>query len=248
MAGGRFELSPREPSGTRRVRFVPADRKGVLDAEALASLAAAAEALAGDGETTLAVLEGARPDLFAAGADLETVEALSGAPALDFADRGREALAAWESVPATTVAVVRGGCHGGALDLVLSTDLVLAFPAAAFAHPGAKRGIVTGWAGTVRAARRLAPRALLELFASGDPVPADRALANGIVDAVVSTDEELEELLRSFAGPAGDTVRRLKRTARAVEGLPLRAALSVEEALAALGSAEASRRSSPGRP
>lgn len=211
----------REPgsSGAARLRFHPADRRGVLDEEALASLESECAALAADPAVRLAALEGARDDLFAAGADLDTIAGLDPHAALSFADRGRRALAAWEGLEATTAVVVRGACFGGALDLALASDLILAFPSARFSHPGAHRGIVTGWGGTARAARRLSGAALAALFSDPHPLEAERALANGLVDLVVHADGELEALLTRWAGPEGEPLRALKRVARATDGL-----------------------------
>jgi len=236
VTGARFATA--RSGGLAVVRFEPADRRGVLDEAALASLRQVLAELGADASLRLAVLEGAREDLFAAGADLETVAALTPGAALAFAELGREAIAAWESLEATTVAVVRGACFGGALDLVLASDLIVAFPAARFAHPGVRRGILTGWAGTVRARRRLSPAALHELFVEAEPVVAERALANGLVDLVVGGEEELGLALERWMGPLGDELRRFKRVTRAVEGLSLGTALEVEARLEKLYSGQ----------
>lgn len=230
----RFDLLRASSPGIRTLRFVPADRKGVLTPEALESLRLHVEQLAADPHLRVAVLEGARPDLFAAGADLETIAVLSPHEALAFAEAGRAAFAAWESLGATTVAVVEGACFGGALDLALSSDLIVALPNARFAHPGAHRGIITGWGGTVRARERLSPTSLRELFLEAEPIPAERAFANGLVDVLLPDRSELDGYLARWAGPDGDVLRRLKEVSRATLGLPVGRALVVEERLSQL--------------
>jgi enoyl-CoA hydratase/carnithine racemase len=207
----------------------------VLDRDALAALGAACAALAAEPAVRLVSIEGARADLFAAGADLETIAALTPEEALAFADLGRAALRAWEELDATTVVVVRGACYGGALDLALASDLILAFPGARFAHPGAQRGIVTGWGGTARAARRLSGAALTALFAEPEPLTAERALANGLVDLVLHRETELEEHLARWAGPGGEPLRALKRVARETAGLAPAQAHVVADRLSRLG-------------
>lgn len=221
------QFSLRVDGARADLRFVPADRRGVLDADAMESLMT--RSLEIPPSARLAVLEGARDDLFAAGADLETIAALEPEEAIGFAERGREAIAGWESLAALTVAVVRGACFGGALDVVLATDVVVAFPAARFAHPGARRGIVTGWGGTVRARRRLAPAALERLFVEAEPLDAERAHAEGLVDFLVRSDEEKDRLLDRLAGELGERFTQLKRVVRETEGLTLAQALVVEE-------------------
>ena len=226
----RFELSrSRSAAGRLDLTFVPADRRGVLDRDALESLRSAAEKVASEPSVRLVALHGAREDLFAAGADLDDIALLTPESAGPFAEAGREAFAAWEDLDATTVAVVRGACRGGAVDLVLASDVILAFPGATFAHPGVARGIVTGWGGTVRAARRLSPSSLRSLFIDEEPLSLERAAANGLVDLAVDDEAALDALLSVWSGPAGERLRQFKRVSRSVEGLTLKQALLVEE-------------------
>ncbi len=220
--------------GVASLRFVPADRRGVLDADAFASLESFCRAAKGRPSLRVVLLRGAGDSLFAAGADLGEIAALTPESAGHFADRARDALAAWEALDATTVAHVEGACFGGALDLVLCCDLVLAGPGARFAHPGVSRGIVTGWGGTSRARRRLGEAALMHLFADGGEVDAGRALGNGLADFAVDGPAEALAMAARWAGPGGDALRDLKRVCREVEGLPLSSALAVEERTAEL--------------
>lgn len=241
-----FRPEPSPDPALRILRFVPADRRGVLDADAFRSLASEAVRAASDPAVTLVALVGARPGLFGAGADLEEIARMSPEEARVFAEAARDVLAEWEALAATTVAVVEGACYGGALDLVLACDLIVARPSARFAHPGVRRGIVTGWGGTVRARRRLSEAALHRLFLEGEEVSATRAHANGLVDLVLHEDgPTVERMLARWAGPEGETVRRLKRVSRAVEGLAAPQALVVEERLEALD--EAKGRGAPRR-
>ncbi|KAA0254831.1 enoyl-CoA hydratase/isomerase family protein [Acidobacteria bacterium ACD] len=237
-----FRPEPTPDPALRLLRFVPADRRGVLDADAFRSLAEEAGRAASDPTVTLVALLGARPGLFGAGADLEEIARMGPEEARTFAQSAREVLAAWEALAATTVAVVEGACYGGALDLVLACDLVVARPSARFGHPGVRRGIVTGWGGTARARRRLSEAALHRLFLEGEDLTASRAHANGLVDLVVHEDEPaLERWLSRWAGPEGEPLRRLKSVSRAVEGLALPQALVVEERLGALREADGRR-------
>lgn len=227
----RFELRGEAGVPLCHLRFATEDRRGVLSREVLASLETRLAELAADEVVRLVVLEGAREDLFAAGADLEDIVKLTPQEALDFADAGRRAIGAWGALLPTTVAVVQGACFGGALDLVLASDLIVAYPSARFAHPGVRRGIVTGWGGTVRAGLRLSRPALHRLFVEAEPIGAERAHANGLVDFVVRDPASLEDLLNRWAGPEGDSLRLLKRVSRDVAGLPPAQALRVEERL-----------------
>ncbi|MCC6132836.1 MAG: enoyl-CoA hydratase/isomerase family protein [Acidobacteria bacterium] len=223
----RFVTLPGSP-GSLTLKFVPADRRGVLDHKALGDLA---HALADVDQKTLrvAVLEGARPGLFAAGASLEEVSRLDPETAGAFAERARRAFSLWESLPLTTVAFVDGACFGGALDLVLCADIIAATPRARFGHPGVVRGIVTGWGGTYRVRRRLGEAGLRRLFALAEELDADRAAANGLADILVSERSELEPFVAKWCGEEGDILREIKALSRACEGLSREQALALEE-------------------
>jgi enoyl-CoA hydratase len=224
----RLESDSAHPA-VRHLRFQPEDRRGALTRAALSSLSDAIGALARDAEARVIALHGAGEELFASGAALEEIATLEADNAGAFADLGRGVLAEWEDLDATTVAVVRGVCYGGAVDLALASDLVVAFPAARFAHPGVLRGIVTGWGGTARARRRLSPAALHALFAEAEPLGAEGALANGLADVLLEDERSLEAELARWAGASGDALRSLKRVTRATEGLTQAQALTVEE-------------------
>lgn len=221
----RFERTVCGPRAT--LRFVPAGRSAVLSTEALDSLREEAERLSA--HPGVVVLEGAREDLFSPGADLTALGALEPWAVPEFAERGRQAFLAFSRIPALTVAVVRGPCFGGALDLVLSADVVVALPAARFAHPGVKRGIVTGWGGTLTASRRLAGANLRRLFLEAEIFSAEVALDCGLVDAVVPGDCALEELLLGLEGPSGRVLRDLRGAVSHLEGLSPALAIHLEE-------------------
>jgi enoyl-CoA hydratase len=86
-----------------------------------------------------------------------------------------------------------GYCLGGGLDLALACDRRIASPNAVFGHRGTTLGLMTGWGGTQRLPRLIGKARALEIFLTAAKVPADRALAMGLVDAV-SDDPEAAAL------------------------------------------------------
>ncbi len=123
-------------------------------------------------------------DAFAAGADIRELGALTPETAVAFARRGQRLMQLIADAPQLTVAAVNGYCMGGGLDLALACDLRCASPAAVFAHPGARLGIITGWGGTQRLPRLIGETRALEMFATGRRVTADEAHAIGLVNRV----------------------------------------------------------------
>jgi enoyl-CoA hydratase len=131
--------------------------------------------------------------IFSVGADLNEVAQLTPVAAFDFSRRGQATLnllSRRSAQDALTIAAIDGHCLGGGLDLALACDLRLAAPRSTFAHPGAKRGIITGWGGTARLPRLIGRTEALRLLLTGDRIDAQEALRIGLVnelcDAVIA--------------------------------------------------------------
>lgn len=123
-------------------------------------------------------------DVFASGADLREIAAVTANEAPQFAERGQRLMQSLADLPQTTVAAINGYCFGGALDLALACDRRIASPNAQFAHPGAGLGIITGWGGTQRLPRLIGTANALEMFFTASPIDAHRALAIGLIDEI----------------------------------------------------------------
>ena len=161
----------------------------------LRGLAAAPQPRDRETPQPLLVLRSARPRLFAAGADMAEMRGFGAGDAEELARLGQEVMAAIERLPFVTVAIIDGDCFGGALDLALAFDLRFATPVSRFSHPGAKIGIVTGFGGTSRWRKVLAPPAAKQLFLANRVLTAEEALSIGLVDRIgESCDDEIQRL------------------------------------------------------
>lgn len=166
------------------VTIARASAFNTLSIDTLEALDEAFVSLSTDEACTGIVVTGEGGASFAAGADLNEVGALSPREALGFAARGQRVFDRIERAPQLVIAAIDGYCMGGGLDLALACDVRHASPTSVFAHPGAKRGIVTGFGGTGRLPRLVGRTNALELFATGRRVAASEALAIGLVDRV----------------------------------------------------------------
>jgi len=153
----------------------------LLSSAALRWLRAEVEASA---ECSIVVFRSGRPNVFAAGADMNEMARFSPAEAAEFSRLGQETFAAIERMPCLTIAAIDGDCFGGALDLILSFDLRFATERSRFSHPGAKLGIVTGFGGTSRWRRIIDSRSARRLFLANEVLSASDALSLGIIDAL----------------------------------------------------------------
>ncbi|MDQ3918402.1 MAG: enoyl-CoA hydratase/isomerase family protein [Acidobacteriota bacterium] len=135
-------------------------------------------------DRTEAVIFTGTGDVFASGADIRELRALTPDSAREFAARGQRLFNLIADARRLTIAAVDGYCMGGGLDLALSCRLRVASPRAVFAHPGARLGIITGWGGTQRLPQLVGAARALEMFTTARRVHADEALEIGLVSRV----------------------------------------------------------------
>lgn len=123
-----------------------------------------------------------KENVFASGADLREIAAVTPETAKEFARRGQNLM---NKISQTfSIAAVNGFCFGGALDLALACSTRIASPNALFSHPGADLGIMTGWGGTQRLPRLIGEAKALEMFMTAKRVSAGEALQIGLIDRV----------------------------------------------------------------
>jgi len=161
------------------VGIVSFDRP-VLSEAVLAELDRCLDVLARGTACSPIVLRSAHPTIFLAGADLAEIAALDDRSCAAYARRGRAVLERLTSHPAPTVAAVHGSCSGGGFDLVLACDWIVAGGAASFSHPGVRRGLVTGWGGTVRLPAAIGRTAAGRALLGGAPISSHELAMRGV--------------------------------------------------------------------
>lgn len=124
-------------------------------------------------------------EVFASGADLRELSALTPASAREFAVRGQRLFQKIADATQLTIAAINGYCMGGGLDLALCCDVRCASPKAVFAHPGAQRGIITGWGGTQRLPRLIGTARALEMFTTASRLDGCHAEEIGLISHLV---------------------------------------------------------------
>ena len=165
------------------LRMISDDGTNRLTSERVRALEESLRQLASDRPARL-ILSG-NTHFFSAGADLHEIAAIAGAEAVRFALMGQALMNAVAGFPAPTIAAIHGYCMGGGLDLALACQRRIAGPHAIFGHRGAALGLITGWGGTQRLPRIVGKARALEMFIAAEKLNARRALAFGLVEAVV---------------------------------------------------------------
>jgi len=97
------------------------------------------------------------------------------------------------------ICAVQGGCIGGALDLATACDIRLATADAFFSLQEIHIGMAADLGVLQRLPRIVAPGVARQMAYTGERVPADRALAIGLVNAVLPDAEALHAHAMSLA-------------------------------------------------
>lgn len=204
-----------------RVRVVTIDnapKRNALDFPSLAEIDAACSAVARDGVRCL-VFRGAGDKAFCSGFDIEAIP--TGPQEGDRPDLAVErTMEAVEAVRCPTIAFLNGSAFGAGGELAATCDLRVAREGISFGMPPAKLGVVYPVGGMRRFLSLLGPARAKELFFTGRPVDAERALAIGLVDRLLpAADAEAAALALAdeIAQNAPLAVQGMKRILRLLE-------------------------------
>lgn len=103
-----------------------------------------------------------------------------------------------QSCPAPVIAQLTGTAWGGGADLALRCDIAVAIPACTLAFTPARLGLPYNPDGLLNVLNRGGLNLAMEMFATGNPVPAERALQAGLLNHVVP-EAEVESFVRTMA-------------------------------------------------
>ena len=163
------------------VTFENVGRRNALSLSLLSALSRTIDdARAGDFRAV--VLAGAG-DAFSAGADLADLTGTIADRAVD--DAIRCAAASIRECPVPVIAAVEGPCIGGALELALNCDVIVAAEGAYFALPATELGLLYDPRAVARLRLRLSPAALRWLLLIGEQIDSRDGAAMGLVARVV---------------------------------------------------------------
>jgi enoyl-CoA hydratase len=210
-------------------------REAVLNAlssQVMAELTHAAGELEISTDVRCVILTGAGEKSFVAGADIAEMQELTPLQAQAFAEMGGALGTAIETSEKAWIAAVNGFAFGGGCELALACDFIHASEKAKFGQPEVKLGVIPGFGGTQRLARRVGVAKAKELCMTGDTIPAVEALRIGLADAVWPHAElmtKVKELAARIAANGPLAVAECKRLIHQGQSTTLEHALALEQ-------------------
>lgn len=190
-----------EYSSEGRVAIITLNRpeaRNAVNGDVATGLEAAVDRLEDDPEVWVGILtantDGQERPVFCAGADLKAIN--SGQAGSLGTARGGFAGFVYRERRKPIIVAVDGLATAGGCEIVLAADLVVATNRSAFGLAEVKRNLIAGAGGLFRLPRAIGQAAAMEAILTGEPIPAERAFALGLVSRLVEPGEALAEARR----------------------------------------------------
>ncbi len=139
-----------------------------------------------------AVITGAGPKAFVAGADISEFAGMNKAEAMAMAKRGQDVFFKIENCKKPVVAAVNGFALGGGCELAMACHFRLCSENAKFGQPEVNLGLIPGYGGTQRLTQLIGKGKSMELQMTAHLIDANEALQLGLINHVTSAESLLE--------------------------------------------------------
>ena len=207
------------------------DKLNALNAQVISDLGGAIDRVRQLPEIRAAIITGAGPKAFVAGADISEFQNVNGVAARKLSAKGSGIFRSIEKSPKPFIAAVNGFALGGGCELAMACHIRLASENARFGQPEVKLGIPPGYGGTIRLGRLIGKGRALELLTGGGMIDAKEADRIGLVNHVYSADQlmaEAEKLARAILANAPLAVAACIELANLSQTMAMDDALSLE--------------------
>jgi enoyl-CoA hydratase len=200
MAGNALLIDVKGP--VLKLTINRPDKRNALSLALLDEIGATLAKHAGNAAIKCAVITAEGDKCFAAGGDLQELDAIrSEADTRAMSRRGRAALDRVRAFPVPVVAALNGHALGGGAELAVACDLRVAAPHAEVGFLQAQLNVTTAWGGGIDLALTVGDRRALRILATSARLEAGRALDLGLVDWVCAPGQALDGCVETFLAP-----------------------------------------------
>jgi enoyl-CoA hydratase len=169
------------------------DKLNALNQTVMAELESAIDEVYSNPAIQTAIITGAGPKSFVAGADISGFQGLTKAQGVALAKKGQDIFLKIENSPKPIVAAVNGFALGGGCELALACHFRLCSGNAKFGQPEVNLGMIPGYGGTQRLTQLIGKGYAMELMMSATLIGAEEALRIGLVNHVTSPESLLDK-------------------------------------------------------
>lgn len=170
------------------------DKLNALNKDVITELSAALDEVYNNPGIRSAIITGAGPKAFVAGADITEFLSLDAAGGKELAQKGQDMVfSKIENAPKPIVAAVNGFALGGGCELAMACHFRLASENAKFGQPEVNLGLIPGYGGTQRLTQLIGKGRAMEMLMSANMIDANTALQYGLVNYVVPAEELLNK-------------------------------------------------------
>ena len=169
------------------------DKLNALNAAVFTDLEKAVDEINNNTEIKSAIITGAGPKAFVAGADISEFAGLNKEQAMALAKRGQDIFFKIENSKKPIIAVVNGFALGGGCELAMACHFRLCSENAKFGQPEVNLGLIPGYGGTQRLTQLVGKGRAIEMLMSANMIDANTALQFGLVNYVVPAEELLNK-------------------------------------------------------
>ena len=169
------------------------DKLNALNKQVFTDLDAAIDEVQNNTEIKTAIITGAGPKAFVAGADISEFGELNKEEAMALAKRGQDVFFKIENSKKPIVAAVNGFALGGGCELAMACHFRLCSENAKFGQPEVNLGLIPGYGGTQRLTQLIGKGRAMEILMSANMIDANTALQFGLVNYVLTAEELLNK-------------------------------------------------------
>ena len=181
--------------GVQLITINRPDKLNALNSDVIKELAEAIYEVHTNDAIKGAIITGAGPKAFVAGADISEFTSLDSKGGRNLAKKGQDQVFdRIENCPKPIIAAVNGFALGGGCELAMACHFRIASANAKFGQPEVNLGLIPGYGGTQRLPQLIGKGKAMELIMTGAIVDAQQAFDLGLVNYVTAPEELLPKV------------------------------------------------------